>query len=172
MNTDLFYRDLLAIASPLLIDREFTSDGKTIVIKDLDLYGNGDKFVIKIATKGSLDGVFYLTGKPRFDPLTNVFSVEEVDFDMQTKSLLLRSADWFLHGTIKNRIQEKLNMNLTQRLEQSRDMARKAIAQIQLADHVLLKGTIKTLQFSDVLLHKDKISIQVCTEGESAIYFQ
>jgi hypothetical protein len=172
LNTDLFYRDLLSIASPLLLDKEFTSDGKTIVIKDLDLYGNGDKFVIKIATKGSLDGVFYLTGKPRFDPLTNVFSVEEVDFDMQTQSLLLRSADWFLHGTIKNRIQEKLNMNLTQRLEQSREMARKAIAQVQLANHVLLKGTIKTLQFSDVLLQKDKISIQVCTEGESAIYFQ
>ena len=172
LNTDLFYRDLLTIASPLLLDKEFTSDGKTIVIKDFDLYGNGDKFVIKIATKGSLDGVFYLTGKPHFDPQTNIFSVKDVDFDMQTQSLLLRSADWFLHGTIKNRIQEKLNMDLTQRLEQTREMAQKALAQVQLADHVLLKGTIKTLRFSDVLLHKDKISIQVCTEGESAIYFQ
>ncbi|MRR07408.1 MAG: DUF4403 family protein, partial [Deltaproteobacteria bacterium] len=172
LNTDLFYRDLLTIASPLLLDKEFTSDGKTIVIKDFDLYGNEDKFVIKIATKGSLDGVFYLTGKPHFDPQTNIFSVKDVDFDMETQSLLLRSADWFLHGTIKNRIQEKLNMDLTNRLEQTREMAQKAIAQVQLADHLLLKGTIKTLHFSDVLLHKDKISIQVCTEGESAIYFQ
>ena len=123
-------------------------------------------------TKGSLDGVFYLTGKPRFDPRTNIFSVEDVDFDMQTRSLLLQSADWFLHSMIKSRIQEKLNMDLTQRLEQSREMARKAIAQVQLADHVLLKGDIKTLQFSDVLVQKDKISIQVYTEGESAIFFQ
>lgn len=172
LNADLFYRDILTIASPLLLNKEFASDGKTIVIKDLDLYGNGDKFVIKVATKGSLDGVFYLTGKPRFDPRTNIFSVEDVDFDMQTRSLLLQSADWFLHGTIKRKIQEKLNMDLTQRLVQSREMARKAIAQVRLADHVVLKGNIKTLQFSDALMHKDKISIQVCTEGESAIFFQ
>ncbi|ABQ24342.1 DUF4403 family protein [Geotalea uraniireducens] len=172
MNADLFYKDILKIASPLLLNKEFNSDGKTIVIKDLDLYGNGDKFVVKLETKGSLDGVFYLTGKPRFDPQTNIFSVEDVDFDMQTQSLLLQSADWFLHGTIKSMIQEKLNMDLTQRLEQSREMARKAIAQVQLADHVLLKGNIKTLKFSDVLVQKDKISIQVYTEGESAVFFQ
>ncbi|HEY6872667.1 MAG TPA: DUF4403 family protein [Geobacteraceae bacterium] len=172
LNADLFYKDILSIASPLLVNKAFESDGKTVVIKALDLYGNGDRFVVKVETTGSLDGVFYLTGKPRFDPRTNIFSVEDVDFDMQTRSLLLQSAGWFLHGTIKSKIQEKLNMDLTQRLEQSRDMARKAIAQVRLADHVLLKGDIKTLQFSDVLVQKDRISIQVYTEGESAIYFQ
>jgi hypothetical protein len=172
LNADLFYKDILTVASPLLLNKEFNSDGRTIVIKALDLYGNGDKFVVKVETKGSLEGVFYLTGKPRFDPRTNIFSVEDVDFDMQTESLLLQSADWFLHSVIKSRIQEKLNMDLTQRLEQTREMAQKAIEQVQLADHVLLKGNIKSLKFSDALVQKDRISIQVYTEGESAIYFQ
>ena len=172
LNADLFYRDILNIASPLLLNKEFNADGKTIIIKALDLYGNGDKFVIKIETSGSLEGVYFLTGTPRFDPRTNIFSVEDVDFDMQTQDLLLQSADWFLHSMIKSRIQEKLNMDLTQRLEQSREMARRALAKVQLADHVLLKGNVMTLKFSDALVQKDKISIQVYTEGESAIYFQ
>ena len=172
LHADLFYRDILKIASPLLLDKEFVSDGKTIIIKAIDLYGNGDRFVVKVVTKGSLDGVFYLTGKPRFDPRTNIFTVEDLDFDMQTESLLLQSADWFLHSMITSRIQEKLTMDLTQRLEQTRDMARKAIAQVQLGDHILLKGNIKTLNFSDLLVQKDKIYIQVYMEGESAIYFQ
>ena len=47
-----------------------------------------------------------------------------------------------------------------------------AIAQVQLADHVLLKGSIKALNFSDLMVQKDSISIQVYTEGESAILFQ
>jgi hypothetical protein len=106
LNADLLYRDILNIASPLLLNRLFDSDGKTIIIKDLDLYGNGDNFIVKVATNGSLEGVFYLTGKPRFDPLTNIFSVEDVDFDMQTRSLLLKSADWFLHSMIRSSIQE------------------------------------------------------------------
>jgi hypothetical protein len=172
LNADLFYKDIVNIASPLLLNKEFSSDGRTVILKSLDLYGNGDKFVIRVETQGALDGTFYLTGKPHFDARTNVFSVEDVDFDMQTQSLLFNSADWFLHGTIRGKIQEQLNMDLTQRLEQSREMAGKAIAQRQLVDHVVMKGNIKGLKFSDVLVQKEKVSIQVYTEGESAIVFQ
>jgi len=172
LNADLFYKDLRTIASTLLLNKQFDADGKSIVIKDLDLYGNGDKLVIKLQTEGSLEGVFYLTAKPLFNPQTGIFSVEDVDFEMQTKSLLLKSADWLLHGTIRGMIQEKLNLNLTEQLERSRQMAGKALTRVQLVEHVFLKGDIKNLKFNDMIVLEDKISIQVYTEGESAIFFE
>ncbi|GAC1465218.1 MAG: DUF4403 family protein [Desulfuromonadaceae bacterium] len=172
LNADLFYKDLRAIAAPLLINKRFDSDGKSITIKDFDLYGNGEKIVVKLQTQGSLNGVFYLTARPVFNPQTNIFSVEDVDFDMQTQDLLLQSADWFLHGSIRDTIQEKLNMNLTRQLEQSRQMAGKALARMQLMEQLFLKCDIKNLKFNDVIVQKDKISIRVYTEGESAILFQ
>jgi hypothetical protein len=172
LNTDLFYKDLRAIAAPLLLNKQFDSDGKSIVIRNFDLYGNGDKLVVKLETQGSLDGVFYLTAKPVYNPKTNIFSVEDVDFDMQTKSLLLTSADWFLHGAIRGVIQDKLNMNLNRQLAQSRQIAGKALARVPLVEHVFLKGDIKDLKFNDAIVEQDRISIQVYTEGESAIFFQ
>jgi len=39
-------------------------------------------------------------------------------------------------------------------------------------DHVYLKCDIKNLIFKDAIVQQDKISIQVYTEGESAILFQ
>jgi hypothetical protein len=172
LNADLFYKDLRAILSTLLLNRQFDSDGKSIVIKELDLYGNGEKLVVKLQTQGSLDGTFYLTARPAFNPETRVFSVEDVDFDMQTQSLLLKSADWFLHGTIRGMIQDKLNMNLTEQMERSRQMAGKALERVPLVEHVFLKGDIKNLKFNEMIVQKDKISIQVYTEGESAVLFQ
>lgn len=172
LNADVFYKDLRAIAAPLLLGRQFDADGKSVTIKDFDLSGNGDKLVVKLETQGSLDGVVYLTAKPVFNPQTRVFSLEDVDFDMQTESLLLKSADWFLHGAIRSIIQEKLNMNLTGQLEQSRLIAAKALARMQLMDHVFLKSEIKELKFKDALVQQDKISILVYSEGESAIFFQ
>ena len=172
LNADLYYKDLRAIAAPQLLNKRFDSDGKSIVIKDFDLYGNGDKLVIKLQTQGSLDGVFYLTARPVFNLQTNIFSVEDVDFDMQTQDLLLQSADWFLHGSIRGKIQEQLNMNLTRQIDQSRQMAGKALARMQLMEHVFLKCDIKDLKFNDVIVQKDKISIQVYTEGESALIVQ
>jgi hypothetical protein len=85
---------------------------------------------------------------------------------------LLKSADWFLHGTIRSMIQDKLNMNLTKQLEQSRQIAAKALTRMQLMDHVYLKCDIKNLIFKDAIVQQDKISIQVYTEGESSILFQ
>lgn len=172
LNADLSYKDLRAVAAPLLLNRRFDSDGKNIVIKDFDLYGNGDRIVVKLQTEGSLKGVFYLNAKPAFDPQTNIFSVTDVDFDMQTEDLLLQSADWLLHGSIREKIRERLNMNLTRRLVQTRQMAEKALARLPLAEHVFLKGEIKHLRFSDMIVQKDKISIQVYSEGEAAVIFQ
>ena len=172
LNADLFYKDLLSIASPLLLNKPFNSDGKSIVIKELDLYGNGDKLVVKVQTQGSLDGVFYLTAKPVFNAKNDTFSVDDVDFDMQTQSMLLKSADWLLHGSIRDMIKEKINMDLSKQLEQSRQMVGKALAKVQLMEHVFLKGDVKNLKFSDIIVQKDKISVQVYTEGESVILFQ
>jgi hypothetical protein len=172
LNADIFYKDLRAITAPLLLNKQFDSDGKSVIIKDFDLSGNGDKIVVKLETQGSLDGIVYLTAKPVFNAQTKVFSVEDVDFDLQTQSMLLKSADWFLHGTIREMIQEKLNMNVTQQLEQSRQIAAKALNRMQLADHIFLKSDIHDLKFKDVIVQQDKISIQVYTEGASAILFQ
>jgi hypothetical protein len=172
LNTDLFYRDLIAAASPLLLGKKFASDGKSLTIKAFDIYGNGDRLVVEVETTGSLDGVIYLTCRPVFDPVTNTFSVEDVDFDIRTESLLLRSADWLLHGTFREMVRERLNMDLTQRLEQTRDLARQALAQVRLAEHVVLKGDVRTLRFSDALVKNDRISFQVYAEGESVIVYQ
>jgi hypothetical protein len=172
LNTDVFYQDLLAIALPLLLNKELGTDGKSVILKDLNIYGNGDRLVIKVEATGSLDGLFYLNCRPAFNPQTNQFSVEDVDFDMQSKSILLNTAAWFLHGTIRERIQEKLNMDLTQRLAQVRELAGKALARYKLADNVFLTGNVKAIKLSDVMVQKDKISIQVNAEGETTILLQ
>jgi Domain of unknown function (DUF4403) len=171
LNTDLFYKDLLAIAAPLLLNKELGSDGKSVILKELELYGNGDHLVVKVAVTGTIDGVFYLTCRPLFDSKSNLFSVEDVEFDMQTKSLLLRSADWFLHGVIRSKIQEKLNMDLTQKLTQAKEMAGKALTQVKLADNVILSGTVKTVKLNDVMVQKEKLTVQLYTEGETSIVY-
>ena len=48
LNADIFYKDLRAIAAPLLLNKQFDSDGKSVTVKDFDLSGNGDKLVVKL----------------------------------------------------------------------------------------------------------------------------
>lgn len=169
LNTEIFYQDFLKVVAPLLINKEFENGGRSVVLKSLDLYGNGDRLVVKLETAGDLDGVIYLTCRPVLNPQTNVVSVEDLDFDLQTRDMLLKTAAWFLHGTIRDSIQEKLNLDLTQRLLQVRDTASKALARVRLADNLYLTGTVTTVKLNDVLVRQDRLSIQVYTAGESSI---
>jgi hypothetical protein len=172
LNTDIFYKDILNISAPLLLNKELGSNGKSIILKKLDIYSIGDKLAVKVEAEGSYNGIFSLTCKPSFNPQTNVFSVEDVDFDMETQSFLLKSASWLLHSRIRSIIQENINMNLTQRMQQVREMAQKAMDQVKLTDHIFLEGRVKDVKLHDVLVRKDKISIQVYAEGETTIRFQ
>jgi hypothetical protein len=172
LHTDLFYKDIVAVATPLLLNKELGSDDKSVILKEFDLYGSGDHLKIKVAMTGTLEGTFFLTCRPVFNLQTNQFSVEEVEFDMENTSFLLRAANWFLHGTIRGIIQEKLNVDLTQRLEQARSMADKAMSRVTLAENIFLSGSIKTMKFNDIMVQQDKISIQVYAEGETAIGFR
>jgi len=172
LNADLFFSDLRAILTTQLLNKQFDSVGESIVIRDLELYADGDKLAVKLQTQGSLEGVFVVTAKPVFNTQTNIFSVEDVDFDMQSSSLLLQSADWFLHGTIRGMIRDKLNMNLTEQLEQARRMAGKALSGMPLNDQMVLKGSIKELKFKEMVVQQDKISLQLYGEGESSVYFK
>ena len=172
LNTDLFYKDILNIATPLLLNKELGTDGKSIILKDLDIYSKDDRLIVKVDAIGSYEGVFYLTCKPSFDPQTNVFSVEDVDFDMSTHSFLLKTAGWLFHSRIRNIIREKITVNLTQRMEQALETAQKAMTQVKLADHIFLKGNVNTIKLHDVILQKDKICIQLYTEGETTLVFR
>jgi hypothetical protein len=51
-------------------------------------------------------------------------------------------------------------------------MAAKSLAQIKLMENVFLRCDIKNLRFNDVIVQKDKILIQVYSEGESAVFIK
>jgi len=171
LHTELFYRDIVRIASPQLLNKELGSDGNSIILTGLDLYGNGDRLIIKAATTGTFEGTIYLSGRPVFNPQTNMFSVEDVDFALQTRDVLMQSAVWFLQSAIRSTIQEKLSLDLTTRLEQIRVMAGKALSRVVLAENVLLVSSISSMALNDLMVQQEKISIQFYAEGETAIVF-
>jgi hypothetical protein len=172
LNTDLFYRDILRIADPLLLNKELGTDGRSIILKDLDIYGKDDRLIVKADAVGSYEGVFYLTCRPSFDARTGIFSVEDVDFDMSTRNVLLKTAGWLLHSRIRTIIAEKISMNLSQRLEQTRRAAQESLHDVKLSDHIFLKGRVDSVRLHDVMVQADKICIQLYTEGDAALFLR
>ncbi len=78
---------------------------KKFIIDSCSIYGGGfEKLVIKINFSGTNNGVVYLVGKPVYKKDERKIEVEEIDFDIKSKNVLLGSADWLFDKKITKEI--------------------------------------------------------------------
>ena len=49
-----------------MIGKVYTEGKRKIEIKNINIYGSNDRFIVDVTVKGSLNGDVYLAGKPVF----------------------------------------------------------------------------------------------------------
>lgn len=79
---------------------------------------DNQRLLIGMRFSGSKKGVIYLTGKPVIDGNEQTFHFQELDFDIQTKNVLLKSAGWLFNDRILNELNKASTIQLTPLLDQ------------------------------------------------------
>ncbi len=113
----LSYDSLSRIINQNIVGKEFNFKKgfikKKFIIDECKIYGGGfDKLVIKINFSGTNQGVVYLTGRPVYDEEKRRLKVEDIDFDIKSKNILLSSADWIFDKKITKTISEEAIFDL------------------------------------------------------------
>ena len=111
----LNYDSLSNIISLQLKDRRFDlTSNKYIIVKDCSLYGmDNENLIIKVNFEGSEKGLFYLTGKPCYDPATKIVELKDLDFDIKSKNMLIKTAEWLFSRRIINDLKKYTKFDLT-----------------------------------------------------------
>lgn len=109
LDAVLNYDSLSNIINAQLKGKEFDlSKGKAkkiLVVEDCRIYGTGnEKLIIKMSFSGTNSGIAYFTGKPFYNAIKKMIEVRDIDFDVKTKNILLKSADWLFNKRITNEI--------------------------------------------------------------------
>lgn len=117
LDAVLNYDSLSNILNSQLAGKEFdvkkTFVKKKFIIDDCKIYGGGfDKLIIKINFSGTNTGVVYLVGRPVYKDDSRSIDVEDVDFDIKSKNLLLGSADWLFDKKITKEIKKAARFEL------------------------------------------------------------
>ena len=58
-------------------------------------------------------GLFYLTGKPSFDITTKTIELKDLDFDIKSKNMLLKTANWLFTRRIINELRKYSSFDLS-----------------------------------------------------------
>lgn len=143
------------------------NDGKyNITLISIDLYGSGENLVIKAGVTGSIDGIIYLKGKPYYDPATQAVSLQGLDYDLDTKNKLVKTASWLAKGKFIKSMQEAFKIPLGNQISQAKELIQANLTNKQIAKGIILNGQLEELTPSDVYITPTSIIATVLAKGK------
>jgi hypothetical protein len=87
---------------------------KKFIVDSCRIYGGGyEKLIIKMYFSGTNNGIIYLVGKPVYKKDSRTIEVEDIDFDIKSKNVLLGSADWLFDKKITKQISKAARFDLS-----------------------------------------------------------
>jgi hypothetical protein len=162
-------------AAQLLADRFVNqtfsfSEGKyEITLTSIDLYGNGENIVVKAGMEGSVEGTLFLTGKPYYDPATQSVALHNLDYDLDTRNKLLKTANWLAKGKFVRTMQEKLRIPLGDRIEEVKEMIQSHLTEKQVAKGITVNAHLNELSPAEVYITPQSIVAVVMAKGKAEV---
>ena len=146
----------------------FRSKAPFIVICGKRAGTGNEKLIIKMAFSGSNSGIAYFTGKPFYDASKKMMELRDIDFDVKTKSLLLKSADWLFNKRIISEITQVSHFDLSNYIDTAKILINKQL-NTEWIKGVKSIGSINDLKISGFYPLTDYFIIRSNASGDLVI---
>ncbi len=110
----------------------------------IELFGYGSTVVVRVEFTGYADGVLYLSGTPTLDDATQSLSMPDLEFTVESRSLLLRTAAFLRADDFRADLRERVRIELRAPLEETRLRLTRALR--RRIGPVELEGAIDTMR--------------------------
>lgn len=146
--------------------QEFTSGSRRIMVQKVDLWQKDGKIIIALDLLGSINGTIYLSGIPNYNPITKEIYFDQMEYVLNTKSVLMKSANWLLHGTILKSIQTNCRYSIKGNLEEGKQNMKPYLSNYSPMKGVFVNGTINDFEFEKVELTDKAIIAFITNNGK------
>jgi hypothetical protein len=145
------YENATRIAREEIAGKTFSFDDNKykVRINDLALSPQGDKIQVKVDLTSfnkhgkSIGGIIFAEGTPYYDETTQSIRVMNLDYNVKTKNLLLKSAAWLVNKTFMGQIEQKLDFPIGDYLKNAAKQAQQTLTKgTRINDMALLKGSL------------------------------
>jgi hypothetical protein len=148
-----------------MVGQQFqTPLGDTVKVEGVQLYGSGDRLMLALRVSGGVNGTLYATGTPVFEEGMGMLKFVDLDFTMDTRNVLMRSADWMFHQNILGALRSHAYIDLSGQLQTLRSRLETALTR-DLGPNARLEGEVMTLRPRGVYPTAGGVEVHVIAEG-------
>ena len=165
LTTDISMKEAESMAKTYVLNQKFYPGGKEIVVRDIQLFGQNDKIVVNVSFSGSYEGSLYLIGRPVFNPQKNTIEMEDLDYDLQSKDFMLRSAKWLFDKVILKKMKEACVFPLDENVQYFKTTMNDMLREYKFTNNVILRGAINNINVQRIQIQQGNIKIYVSSNG-------
>ncbi len=168
-NIYLSYDKLTQIANQYIVGQEFKQAGKVVRIDSVKLYGKKDLLIIQVVVSGSVKGDIFCQGKLNYDNSNRKISISDFDFAINTKHVLVKSANWLLHKSFLKMIEPMLTIDMKPQVDEVLESCNTLLAHYPIQKGVILKGHLNTIWIDPIQVTKEGILLPGYIKGDLSV---
>ena len=145
--------------------QEFGSGNKKVKVQKVDIWHKNDKMVIALDVLGSVNGTIYLTGFPQYNEQSKEIFFDKLDYALDTKNKLMRTANWLAQGLVLRKIQESCRYSIVPNLEEGKQSMAAYLKNYSPMPGVFINGKMEDIQFQKIQLTNKAIIAFIKVNG-------
>lgn len=149
--------------------QEFGSGSRKVIVQKVDIWQKDKKIIIALDLLGSVNGTIYLAGYPSYNNFTKEIFFDQLDYALNTKSVLLKSANWFAQSSILKKIQDNCRYSIKENLDEGKKSMQTYLSNYSPMKGVFVNGTINDFEFEKIELTDKAIIAFIGTSGKMKI---
>ena len=160
------FEDASRIITKNFAGQEFGSGSKKVTVQKVEVWHKEGKMVVALDLLGSLNGRIYLSGFPQYNQQTKEIFFDQLDYALDTKSKLIRTANWLAQGMILEKIRQSCRYSIKPNLDEGKANMLKYLTNYSPMPGVLVNGTMNDIQFGKIQLTNKAIIAFVEVQGK------
>ncbi|MDP5092952.1 MAG: DUF4403 family protein [Polaribacter sp.] len=149
--------------------KEFSSGSRKITVQKVDLWLKDGKMIFALNMAGSVNGTLYLSGIPNYNTITKEIYFDQLDYVLNSKGILTKTANWLLQGTILKKIQENCRYSVGDNLEEAKKSMLPYLNNFSPMKGVFINGSLDDFYFEKVELTDKAIIAFIKASGKMRV---
>lgn len=160
------YADASKIMTKNFAGQEFDSGSKKVKVQNVGIWHKNGKMVIALDLLGTVNGTIYLTGFPQYNEQTKEVYFDKLDYALDTKNKLMRTANWLAQGLVLRKIQESCRYSIVPNLEEGKQNIAAYLKNYSPMPGVFVNGKMEDIQFDKIQLTNKAIIAFIKINGK------
>ncbi|WP_196852937.1 DUF4403 family protein [Flavobacterium sp. CAN_S2] len=163
------YQEASKIMTKNFAGQEFGSGSQKVKVQNVAIWHKKGKMIIALDVLGSVNGTIYLAGFPKYNEKTKEIFFDQLDYALDTKNKLMRTANWLAQGLVLKKIEQSCRYSIKPNLEEGQKSMMTYMRNYSPMQGVFVNGKMEDIQFQKIQLTNQAIIAFIKVKGTVSV---